>query len=85
MRGRLYQSILPQKSEDNNFMGQREFQGFLANSNQVFQIVLLPGVTTCIDLLGQILFDPGEVLLAPEPYYYRFANDFGEQGLVDSE
>ncbi|KAI6189651.1 ACC synthase-like protein [Aphelenchoides bicaudatus] len=47
------------------------------------EIILIPGVTTCADLLGQILFDPGEVLLVPAPYYYRFANDFGERGLVE--
>lgn len=33
--------------------------------------------------MGQILFDPGEVLLVPAPYYYRFANDFGERGLIE--
>lgn len=46
-------------------------------------VILVPGVTTCADLLGQILFDPGEILLVPSPYYYRFANDFGERGLVE--
>jgi aspartate/methionine/tyrosine aminotransferase len=40
-------------------------------------------VTTCADLLGQILFDPGEILIVPAPYYYRFVNDFGERGLVE--
>lgn len=44
---------------------------------------MLPGVSACIDLLGQILFDPNEVLLVPAPYYYRFLNDFGERGLVE--
>lgn len=33
-------------------------------------------------MLGQILFDSGDVVLVPAPYYYRFANDFGERGLV---
>lgn len=42
----------------------------------------MPGVTTGADLLGQILFDSGDVVLVPAPYYYRFANDFGERGLV---
>jgi DNA-binding transcriptional MocR family regulator len=39
-------------------------------------------VTTGADLLGQILFDSGDVVLMPAPYYYRFANDFGERGLI---
>ncbi|KAI6186817.1 ACC synthase-like protein [Aphelenchoides besseyi] len=52
-------------------------------------LLLVPGVTTCADLLSQVLFDVGEVLLIwlikqiCAPYYYRFANDFGERGLVD--
>ncbi|KAI6236801.1 ACC synthase-like protein [Aphelenchoides besseyi] len=47
------------------------------------ELLLVPGVTTCADLLSQVLFDVGEVLLICAPYYYRFANDFGERGLVD--
>ncbi|CAD5232082.1 unnamed protein product [Bursaphelenchus xylophilus] len=47
------------------------------------ELLTIPGVTTCADLLGQILFDPGDYLLVPAPYYYRFANDFGERGLVE--
>lgn len=42
----------------------------------------MPGVTTGADLLGQILFDSGDVVLVPAPYYFRFVNDFGERGLV---
>ncbi|KAI1701386.1 aminotransferase class I and II domain-containing protein [Ditylenchus destructor] len=46
------------------------------------ELVIVPGVTTGADLLGQILFDSGDVVLVPAPYYFRFANDFGERGLV---
>lgn len=46
------------------------------------EIVMVPGVTTGVDLLGQILFDSGDVLLVPAPYYFRFVNDFGDRGLV---
>lgn len=35
-----------------------------------------------MDLLSQILFDSDDVILVPAPFYYRFANDFGERGLV---
>lgn len=43
----------------------------------------MPGVTTGADLLGQILFDSEDIVLVPAPYYYRFANDFGERSLVE--
>ncbi|KAL3075485.1 hypothetical protein niasHS_011992 [Heterodera schachtii] len=46
------------------------------------ELVVVPGVTTGADLLSQILFDPGDFLLVPSPFYYRFVNDFGERGSV---
>lgn len=42
----------------------------------------MPGVTTGVDLLGQILFDSEDIVLVPAPYYFRFVNDFGERSLV---
>ena len=45
-------------------------------------MTIIPGVTSGLDLLSQILFDPGDFILSPAPYYYRFLNDFGDRGLV---
>uniref|UniRef100_A0A914Y346 Aminotransferase class I/classII domain-containing protein n=1 Tax=Panagrolaimus superbus TaxID=310955 RepID=A0A914Y346_9BILA len=35
------------------------------------------------DLLGQVLFDEGDVLLINAPYYHRFPNDFSDRGLIE--
>uniref|UniRef100_A0A914N610 Aminotransferase class I/classII domain-containing protein n=1 Tax=Meloidogyne incognita TaxID=6306 RepID=A0A914N610_MELIC len=37
------------------------------------------------DILSQVLFNSGDSVLTPAPYYYRFVNDFGERGLVNVE
>ncbi|CAK5023309.1 unnamed protein product [Meloidogyne enterolobii] len=37
------------------------------------------------DILSQILFNSGDSVLTPAPFYYRFVNDFGERGLVNVE
>jgi hypothetical protein len=46
-------------------------------------LAIIPGVTCGSDLLGQILCDPGDFILSPAPYYYRFMNDFGDRSLVN--
>lgn len=47
------------------------------------KIVILPGVASCLDALGHVLCDPGDVLITPTPVYARIFTDFCERGLVD--
>ena len=46
-------------------------------------LLLLSGTTMICDLLGQVLFDEDEILLAHSPYYHRFPNDFADRGLIE--
>uniref|UniRef100_A0A1I7ZJX6 Aminotran_1_2 domain-containing protein n=1 Tax=Steinernema glaseri TaxID=37863 RepID=A0A1I7ZJX6_9BILA len=48
-------------------------------------IVLTSGVTSAFDALAHVLLNPGEVIFAPAPYYYRFPNDFGDRSLASVE
>ncbi|TKR86822.1 hypothetical protein L596_011336 [Steinernema carpocapsae] len=48
-------------------------------------LVLTSGITAAFDALGHVLLNPGEVILAPTPFYYRFPNDFGDRSLVSIE
>ena len=47
------------------------------------QLLTIAGTTMVCDLLGQILFDEGDVLLINSPYYHRFPNDFSDRGLIE--
>ena len=47
------------------------------------ELLLLSGTTMICDLLGQVLFDEDDILLAHSPYYHRFPNDFADRGLIE--
>nr|CAD2185144.1 unnamed protein product [Meloidogyne enterolobii] len=49
------------------------------------ELIIISGVTMASDILSQILFNSGDSVLTPAPFYYRFVNDFGERGLVNVE
>uniref|UniRef100_A0A7E4VU61 Aminotran_1_2 domain-containing protein n=1 Tax=Panagrellus redivivus TaxID=6233 RepID=A0A7E4VU61_PANRE len=46
-------------------------------------LAVVSGTTMILDLLGQVLFDEDDVLIAHSPFYHRFWNDFSDRGLVD--
>ena len=47
------------------------------------QLLTIAGTTMVCDLLGQVLFDEGDVMLINSPYYHRFPNDFSDRGLIE--
>lgn len=47
------------------------------------QLLTIAGTTMVCDLLGQVLFDEGDVMLINAPYYHRFPNDFSDRGLIE--
>uniref|UniRef100_A0A7E4VWX0 Aminotran_1_2 domain-containing protein n=1 Tax=Panagrellus redivivus TaxID=6233 RepID=A0A7E4VWX0_PANRE len=55
----------------------------LKNPVQPGQLLTIAGTTMVCDLLGQILFDEGDVMLTHSPFYHRFPNDFSDRGLIE--
>eukprot|EP00741_Cyanophora_paradoxa_P021389 tig00021350_g20648.t1 len=46
------------------------------------ELVLAPGATGALDALAAVLFDAGDAVLVPAPYYYSFDVDFAYRGQV---
>ncbi|KAK3877645.1 hypothetical protein Pcinc_017649 [Petrolisthes cinctipes] len=40
------------------------------------QVVVMSGVTSCLDALGHALCDPGDIIITPTPVYGRIITDF---------
>uniref|UniRef100_A0A914EMD1 Aminotransferase class I/classII domain-containing protein n=1 Tax=Acrobeloides nanus TaxID=290746 RepID=A0A914EMD1_9BILA len=45
-------------------------------------LVVVPGLTSANDLVAQVIFDEGDAMITPAPYYYRYLNDFADRGLI---
>uniref|UniRef100_A0A914D017 Aminotransferase class I/classII domain-containing protein n=1 Tax=Acrobeloides nanus TaxID=290746 RepID=A0A914D017_9BILA len=45
-------------------------------------LVVVPGLTSANDLVAQVIFDDGDAMITPAPYYYRYPNDFSDRGLI---